>query len=84
MQEKLDGPHRKTNHPAGPAEPSLARAHEREGIRACAGLVRAARHGREMVYELTPAQLEQARLYLDEISERWDQALERLRTWVED
>jgi DNA-binding transcriptional ArsR family regulator len=53
-------------------------------VLANAGLVRAARQGREMVYELTPAQLEQARSYLDQISERWDRALRRLRTLVEE
>jgi DNA-binding transcriptional ArsR family regulator len=53
-------------------------------VLANAGLVRAARQGREMVYELTPTQLEQARSYLDQISERWDQALRRLRTLVEE
>jgi hypothetical protein len=37
-----------------------------------------------MVYELTPTQLEQARSYLDQISERWDRALQRLRALVED
>ena len=49
-----------------------------------AGLVRARRRGREMVYELTPEQLGQARRYLDLVSKRWDEALERLRRLVED
>ena len=53
-------------------------------VLAGAGLVRARRRGREMVYELTPEQLEQARRYLASVSKRWDEALERLRRLVED
>ena len=52
-------------------------------VLAGAGLVRARRRGREMLYELTPDQLAQARRHLDLVSERWDRALERLRRLVE-
>jgi DNA-binding transcriptional ArsR family regulator len=52
-------------------------------VLANAGLVRDSWHGRERVWELTPRQLEEARRALDAISERWDQALERLRAMVE-
>jgi DNA-binding transcriptional ArsR family regulator len=49
-----------------------------------AGLVRSARHGRESVWELDPQRLEDARRYLDLISKQWDDALGRLRQFVED
>ena len=48
-----------------------------------AGLVRGARHGRETVWELEPTQLDEARRYLDRISAQWDQALDRLKRFVE-
>jgi DNA-binding transcriptional ArsR family regulator len=49
-----------------------------------AGLVRSTRLGRETVWQLSPARLEDARRYLDLVSERWDAALGRLRAFVED
>jgi DNA-binding transcriptional ArsR family regulator len=48
-----------------------------------AGLVRVRRQGRESVWALEPRRLEQARRCLDAISEQWDDALERLKTFVE-
>ena len=48
-----------------------------------AGLVQARRQGRESVWALEPRRLEQARRCLDAISEQWDDALERLKTFVE-
>jgi len=48
-----------------------------------AGLVTSARDGRENVYELAPRRLAEARRHLDEISQQWDRALERLRAFVE-
>jgi DNA-binding transcriptional ArsR family regulator len=48
-----------------------------------AGLVRSTRHGRESVWQLEHRRLEYARRYLDLISERWDDALGRLRQFVE-
>ena len=48
------------------------------------GLVRSARHGRESVWQLDPRRLEDARRYLDLISKQWDDALSRLRQFVED
>jgi len=48
-----------------------------------AGLVRVTRDGRETVWELEPRRLQQARAYLDTISSQWDEALERLRAFVE-
>ena len=49
-----------------------------------AGLVRDFRQGRERMWELRTQQLEEARRALEMISERWDQALERLKTLVEE
>ncbi len=49
-----------------------------------AGVVRGARQGREQVWEIEPAQLDEARKCLDAISAHWDAALERLRAAVED
>jgi len=48
-----------------------------------AGLVRSARHGRESVWQLDQLRLEDARRYLDQISKQWDDALGRLRNFVE-
>jgi DNA-binding transcriptional ArsR family regulator len=52
-------------------------------VLAAAGLVRDERRGRERLYELEPAPLEWARHELDAISERWDQAIDRLRVHLE-
>ncbi len=48
-----------------------------------AGLVRSARHGRENVWQLDQRRLEDARYCLDLISKQWDNALGRLRKFVE-
>jgi predicted transcriptional regulator len=49
-----------------------------------AGLLRSQRHGRESVWQLDRRRLEDARRYLDLISDQWDAALDRLRKFVED
>jgi DNA-binding transcriptional ArsR family regulator len=49
-----------------------------------AGLARSTRHGRESVWRLEQRRLEDARHYLDLISKQWDDALGRLRKFVED
>lgn len=49
-----------------------------------AGLVRNARRGRERIWELDPNRLEEAKRYLDQIAAQWDDAAERLRSFVED
>ena len=49
-----------------------------------AGLVRSGRHGRERVWTLDLQRLEDARRFLDQISKQWDDALGRLREFVED
>lgn len=48
-----------------------------------AGLVRGNRRGREHVWRLEPKRLADAREYLDRISRQWDDALDRLRSFVE-
>jgi DNA-binding transcriptional ArsR family regulator len=48
-----------------------------------AGLVRERRRGRESVWQLEAQRLSEARRYLDRISAQWDQALGRLREFVE-
>jgi DNA-binding transcriptional ArsR family regulator len=49
-----------------------------------AGLVRSKRHGRESVWQLEQRRLADARHYLDLISKQWDEALGRLRKFVEE
>jgi DNA-binding transcriptional ArsR family regulator len=48
------------------------------------GLVRGSRRGRESVWTLEPKPLDVARRYLDLVSSRWDEALGRLKTLVEE
>jgi DNA-binding transcriptional ArsR family regulator len=48
-----------------------------------AGLVRGAQHGRERLWSVEPARLAQARRYLQQISSQWDEALGRLKRYVE-
>ena len=49
-----------------------------------AGLVRGERDGRERIWELQGKRLAEARHWLDQISEQWDAAIERLRALVEE
>jgi DNA-binding transcriptional ArsR family regulator len=53
-------------------------------VLAGAGLVHDARRGRERIWELDTDRLDEARSYLEKISKRWDSALARLRTFVEE
>ena len=48
-----------------------------------AGLVRSRRRGRERIWELEPKRLADAHEYLDRISKQWDDALDRLKSFVE-
>jgi DNA-binding transcriptional ArsR family regulator len=48
------------------------------------GLVQGNRKGRENVFELLPEPLDEVRDYLDMVSQQWDQALARLKVFVED
>ena len=53
-------------------------------VLAGAGLVSDVRRGRERVWEFEPKQVEAARTYLEHVSQRWDEALARLKKFVED
>jgi DNA-binding transcriptional ArsR family regulator len=48
-----------------------------------AGLVRGTRVGREHIWQLRPERLADARGYLERISQQWDDALGRLKSFVE-
>jgi DNA-binding transcriptional ArsR family regulator len=48
-----------------------------------AGLVQSTRRGRERIWAIRAKRLADARRYLEQISARWDEALERLRAEVE-
>jgi len=48
-----------------------------------AGLVKSSRRGRERIWELTPDRLDDVHRYLHGISRQWDDALDRLKTFVE-
>jgi DNA-binding transcriptional ArsR family regulator len=48
-----------------------------------AGLARSSRLGRESVWQLEPQPIDHAREYLDGIAAQWDQALDRLKKFVE-
>jgi DNA-binding transcriptional ArsR family regulator len=52
-------------------------------VLANAGLVRHARRGRERIWELEPGKLAEARRFLDLVSGQWDEAIGRLRAFVE-
>jgi DNA-binding transcriptional ArsR family regulator len=47
------------------------------------GIVHSVRHGRESRFEFNPRPLEDAREYLELVSAQWDQALARLKSFVE-
>ena len=49
-----------------------------------AGLVRCTHRGRESLFALDPAPLLDAKGYLESVSEQWDNALARLKAFVED
>jgi DNA-binding transcriptional ArsR family regulator len=49
-----------------------------------AGLVRDVRRGRERIWQIEPAQMEKARSYLEHVSKQWDEALGRLKKFVEE
>jgi DNA-binding transcriptional ArsR family regulator len=53
-------------------------------VLAGAGLVRDAWRGRERIWQLDPDRLDEAGRYLERISKRWDEALARLKKYVEE
>lgn len=48
-----------------------------------AGIVQSIRRGRESQFEFSPDSTREARDYLDQVSLQWDQALMRLKEFVE-
>lgn len=52
-------------------------------VLSAAHLVRDVRRGRERIWELEPKRLGDAHEYLEQISRHWDEALVRLRLFVE-
>ena len=53
-------------------------------VLAGAGLVRGVRQGRERIWEIDTTRLDDARRWLEEISRRWDERLDRLKKFVEE
>jgi len=49
-----------------------------------AGIVHSVRTGRESRFEFDPEPIEEMKKYLDFVSQQWDQALSRLKSFVED
>ena len=47
------------------------------------GIVRGIRSGRESRFEFNPAPVAEIRKYLELVSEQWDQALARLKSFIE-
>ncbi len=52
-------------------------------VLADAGVVRGVKLGRERLWQLEPAQIEQARRTLERIGQEWEVALARLKTFAE-
>jgi hypothetical protein len=48
------------------------------------GVVHGVRIGRESLFEFDPKPMRELKEYLDLVSEQWDQALSRLKLFVED
>jgi len=48
-----------------------------------AGVVRGVREGRESLFELDPRPIEGLKEYLESVSQQWDEALGRLKAFVE-
>jgi len=48
------------------------------------GIVHSVRRGRESLFEFNPQPVEEIKEYLDLVSEQWDQALSRLKAFVEE
>jgi DNA-binding transcriptional ArsR family regulator len=47
------------------------------------GIVHSVHAGRESLFEFDPTPIEEMREYLDFVSEQWDQALVRLKSFIE-
>ena len=49
-----------------------------------AGIVHSVRAGRRSLFKFDPQPIDQLKEYLDRVSQQWDQALSRLKAFVED
>lgn len=49
-----------------------------------AGLVRGVRQGRESRFAFAPDKIDEARAFLEQVSQQWDEALARLKAFVEE
>lgn len=49
-----------------------------------AGIVHSIRQGRESLFELDPRPIADMKEYLEDVSRQWDQALARLKSFVEE
>jgi DNA-binding transcriptional ArsR family regulator len=49
-----------------------------------AGIVHGEKRGRESLFELDPEPIEEIKEYLELVSEQWDEALARLKAFVEE
>jgi len=54
------------------------------GVLRHAGMVHSTRAGREQLFTLNPRPMHEMQLYLDRVSHQWDQALARLKAFVEE
>ena len=54
------------------------------GVLARAGLVQVTRRGRETLWRIEPERLDEAQRSLELIGKQWDQALGKLKAFVED
>ncbi len=49
-----------------------------------AGIVRSVHAGRENLFQLDPKPIDEMKQYLESVSQQWDEALARLKAFVED
>jgi DNA-binding transcriptional ArsR family regulator len=49
-----------------------------------AKIVRCTRSGRESLFQFDPEPIDEMKGYLDQVSRQWDQALARLKSFIED
>lgn len=54
------------------------------GVLEAVGIVHSVKTGRENLFEFSPRPLEEIKEYLDYVSEQWDQALGRFKSFVEE
>ena len=78
-----DGQPRSIAHLTADFEISRQAVSKHLGVLADNGLVTSRRVGREKHYRFSPDSLDEVRAYLDTVSRQWDEALGRLRPFVD-